>query len=395
MATVTRSSGIRVITTNTVRVVPEDDPGSGISALRRGRRATERPRGPIPLTSPTDEEDEATRIFASLTDELELTDIIPLEPTVTPTSAEGTRSRSAESIPATQGVDVDVPLEAGEWAVLLIEQDGIFAWDFGAVEEQPPEPTSQDASVRRGAPRATGRVAHFHVDLHVRGTAARRRTRFGFISNLLLRPAKAAVFKFTANVVVGQVVKRLERDVERGLVEITGPEPVTWRRCDSILELNLPIHRAPRILLFVHGTFSSTLGGFGVVGLTQAGKAFLDDARDAYDAIVGFDHATLSEDPVENAEHLLELLQADEGPHPPNIDVIAHSRGVLVIRSLVEHLQPAGLHMGRPHPQTGPRRRTKQRHRACQGIELAYYDRSLHQPCSRDVTCTLVPGPKR
>ena len=64
-----------------------------------------------------------------------------------------------------------------------------------------------------------------------------------------------------------------------------------------------------RVLLFIHGTFSSTVGGFGALGIDENGKGFLRTAIAAYDAVIGFDHKTLSVDPRQNAENLLKRLR--------------------------------------------------------------------------------------
>ena len=50
-----------------------------------------------------------------------------------------------------------------------------------------------------------------------------------------------------------------------------------------------------RIMLWVHGTFSSTAGAFGALTATSEGKALLAQARERYHAVIGFDHPTLSE----------------------------------------------------------------------------------------------------
>ena len=92
-----------------------------------------------------------------------------------------------------------------------------------------------------------------------------------------------------------------------------------------------------RVLLFIHGTFSSTAGAFAGLAVQQDGKDFLAAAARAYDAIIGYDHRTLSADPLQNATDLLQRLNT---PKPPRLDVIAHSRGGLVARSLTEHLLP-------------------------------------------------------
>jgi hypothetical protein len=92
--------------------------------------------------------------------------------------------------------------------------------------------------------------------------------------------------------------------------------------------------------LFVHGAFSSTDGGFGPLK-TGAGKDFLEHAIGSgqYAAVIGFDHRTLSVNPRANAEDLLERLSVPEA-NGAVVDVICHSRGGLVVRSLVESLLP-------------------------------------------------------
>ncbi len=84
-----------------------------------------------------------------------------------------------------------------------------------------------------------------------------------------------------------------------------------------------------RALLFIHGTFSTTQGGFGEL----TGSDFFDRVKDLYgNAIYGFDHFTVSVTPERNAQDLLAAL-----PHgAPPFDVVTHSRGGLVLRNLVE-----------------------------------------------------------
>jgi hypothetical protein len=77
------------------------------------------------------------------------------------------------------------------------------------------------------------------------------------------------------------------------------------------------------VLLFLHGTFSSTLGSFGelfklpgpmdALGAGYAGR------------IYGFEHRTLTESPVTNALALVQLL-----PDKARLHLVSHSRGGLV-----------------------------------------------------------------
>ena len=134
---------------------------------------------------------------------------------------------------------------------------------------------------------------------------------------------------------------RLERHVQPSLVRIGGSSITSWRNVDSLAGMGLDGNPAPRVLLFVHGTFSSTRGGFGALTAAPWGCAFLDAAVEQYDAVIGYDHRTLSEDPKKNAEAMLAALRTVDWKGTPQFDIITHSRGGLVFRSLTEQLLPS------------------------------------------------------
>lgn len=87
-----------------------------------------------------------------------------------------------------------------------------------------------------------------------------------------------------------------------------------------------------RLLLFLHGTASSSHGAFA--GLPDATFMRLHGAYEG--RLVAFDHHTLSASLDENVKRLLELL-------PPGrswpVDIVCHSRGGLVARKLVDEMQ--------------------------------------------------------
>lgn len=91
-----------------------------------------------------------------------------------------------------------------------------------------------------------------------------------------------------------------------------------------------------RTLLFVHGTFSNAgnmLSEFSSAG--SRGLRFLNRAMQGakkYDRVLFFDHPTLSISPVINALELGRALAGSSG----QIDVVAHSRGGLVVRWWLE-----------------------------------------------------------
>jgi hypothetical protein len=111
------------------------------------------------------------------------------------------------------------------------------------------------------------------------------------------------------------------------------------RKPDGSFELQEKNESGPyngRTLLFVHGTFSNagnmlaeftTQGERGTRLLTRA----MTGAR-KYDRVLFFEHPTLSVSPVINALELGRVMAGSSG----QIDVVAHSRGGLVVRWWLE-----------------------------------------------------------
>lgn len=85
-----------------------------------------------------------------------------------------------------------------------------------------------------------------------------------------------------------------------------------------------------RVLLIIHGTLSKTESP--VIGL---GQKFFEWAYLHYDRVIGYDHWTLSKSPEENAGDLTQLV-SKLWKNNLHLDIITHSRGGLVARSLVE-----------------------------------------------------------
>lgn len=90
---------------------------------------------------------------------------------------------------------------------------------------------------------------------------------------------------------------------------------------------------AGRTLLCVHGTFSNAANMLSEF-MTPDGRGlrFLNKAAKKYDRLLFFDHPTLSVSPVINALELGRAMAGSSG----QIDVIAHSRGGLVVRWWLE-----------------------------------------------------------
>lgn len=347
MPTIKRASGITV-ETNGVEVA--EAPGGGPRPKKR-RAPGAAPARARPART------EGDIIAQALADpSMKLVDRVPLRTTQRPakkkTTGSPARRRAPDGTPATLiGVAaINVPLEPGERAVVLVEQDGVYSWQMA--EGETPVPATgggkKRAPGRRAARRAPRRVAHFRIEVlppprpapaGKKAGKPQRRRAFGILKRVIGK-AVAYIFRIIAKPLLTGIAKWLEHDVDEGLVQITSADAKQWTR-DPDQSVPIPRGRSARILLFVHGTFSSTLGSFGSLGATEAGKAFLAGVFAKYDIVVGWDHRTLSVSPADNARDLLQWFEAQMWPKPPTIDAVAFSRGGLVLRSLVEDLLPS------------------------------------------------------
>ncbi|MEO7236509.1 MAG: CHAT domain-containing protein [Lapillicoccus sp.] len=224
-------------------------------------------------------------------------------------------------------VTLSLDLADAEDAVVLAEAGGSYHW------LRPRHEQSRDL--------ARPRTAVF--DLVVPVTGSRSRGLGGRRADEL----RATVLSYALPLFSGAAIHALETFVSPGLVRVTGPDPRAWTRCETLDELGLDPARTHRVLLLVHGTFDSTVGAFGGLTVTPDGRAFLDRALADYDVVLGFDHRTLSVDPLANAHDLAERLTAFRAQQTVTVDVVCHSRGGLTARSLVEAVLPGTPWRGR------------------------------------------------
>ena len=278
---------------------------------------------------------------------LESQELIPThEFTITPAppargARRGAKKRSAPSLA------VEVPVAPAENAVVLVEQDGEYTWHYPPAAATSP---ARRASARRSVAK---RLARNQVTISITLTPRRAaRTTAGArrgisARSVLMGKARAVILKFVARTAAGVGMKFLERNVRKGLIVMDSDDPQTWRRISHIDDLDLPEKPHLRILLWVHGTFSSTAGSFGALAATPDGRLLLEQARERYDAVIGFDHSTLAETPHDNAIDLIERLGRFR--KPMQIDAVTYSRGGLVFRTLVEQILPSSD----THPDVG------------------------------------------
>lgn len=154
-------------------------------------------------------------------------------------------------------------------------------------------------------------------------------------------PLEAAAGDFVRDVIFRRVVHMLRAPVAPALNELIadreGPPamvliapdatllgpldgPEMWRR-------HFEPGREHRVLIFIHG-FSSNVR-------ESLPRAWVRSIAERYDAVLAYNHPTFSADPLQNARDLLALIPDDLRL---SADIVAHSRGGLVPRALIELL---------------------------------------------------------
>lgn len=118
-------------------------------------------------------------------------------------------------------------------------------------------------------------------------------------------------------------------------------------------ELEAAAKNQDPILVFIHGTGSSTVGSFGDLRLTNQEISWEHISRSFNKRVYGFEHRTLSASPLDNALQLAKIL-----PQGCRLSLVTHSRGGLVgdllcldnfELGLIEHYQRRPIHLdGQP-----------------------------------------------
>lgn len=208
--------------------------------------------------------------------------------------------------------------------VSLVDEGGVLYWRNG-IPAQPPGRTSRRRRAARG--RRRGLEPETAIDDRV----------------VLTRD-----FPVLAPNKVTQAIVAIDRRLNSSIDDTMGSRLRRLeRRPDGTFEVGKDIEGPfdkGKTLVLVHGTFSnatSMLGEFAV----EPGAAFLARAFKAYERVVFFDHPTLAVSPILNALELARLVGASTAP----VDVIAHSRGGLVVRWWLEAFG-AGLKLGPKSP---------------------------------------------
>ncbi|MCC6317525.1 MAG: hypothetical protein IT361_07495 [Gemmatimonadaceae bacterium] len=237
------------------------------------------------------------------------------------------RAAAGEGGPSTVGVDLGANEDA---VVLTVDANDDVDWVL---------PSGESIARRRSAARGGARRVTFTIAARTAPARGRKRG----LAEKVAAGVLGFVFKFVRGRVTKRLIDHLERSVTPGLVQVNGTLSAQWPRLGTKGKLPKAAPKSgaiPRVLLLIHGTFSSTVGSYGGLSFSDQGVALLTACLGEYDHVIGWDHRTLSEEPRPNAEQILEGLDRLFGPGGASIDAVGYSRGGLVLRSLLEQVMP-------------------------------------------------------
>jgi hypothetical protein len=315
--------------------MPELNPVGGSVPLGRLRLRTPGLRGTAELHQPASPGSRAAvegtpALDTALANEgMETAETVELRDTSeVPVGASGARS-TAYNEPA---MELDVPAPGERWGqvVLAIDESGVVTWNV------PVDFTPGAVGASRGR---AGGTNTYVIRRYVPSPAAVAGNR-GIASALGKKVLKVLVFP-----IVEEVAGRVGDFFAHRWEQANRPYRLRPIGLDDYAQADAPSLTGPdwdrlgagRSLLLLHGTFSRAHTGFGKFPAgTMAELCQRYDGR-----VFAFDHFTISEDPRQNVEWLLQSLP--DGVHL-DLDILCHSRGGLVARVLSE--RQSGFSLG-------------------------------------------------
>ncbi len=289
-------------------------------------------RGRVTLYDPTSPTDAGTvRAMGAPALELPLVeagfvDYLTLEIEADPVPvAEGQGLRGPSGDDAFQIEVPDLGEDRGQ-ALLSVDEAGVATWNF---------PLSEEGQVETNTVRGAGNTKRFLVRNHVppkqeRGEAGTRGL-LGFIDRKIVR---VLVYKVT-DPVFGRVGRFFAGNWEAKRrpygVRMFTPENFRNSEVPQMTGGEWDRMGRDRALLFIHGTISTAPGAFG-----DLSPEAMEKLSKRYNGrVFAFNHYTLSHDPERNVRWFLEQIPQRV---KLDLDIVCHSRGGLVARTLTERL---------------------------------------------------------
>ena len=299
----------------------------GVADLQHPRSHGERARSRSPRDGTPALEEALANTNVTETREVELT-LQPRRPGAT--AAVGRGAAGGETI------ELEVPDlgPAVGQVVLATDEAGVMTWHL---------PLDMPVAGTPGATRGTGAKKRFRIPATQPapppGTAANRGL-IGMAGRKLLKVLVYPIVDPAIGAISEAFAERWETSRRPYGLRMFTPEAFRQPGAAPLSAADWAALQGGRSLLFVHGTFSTAHGAFNLIADPVFRSLF-----DRYEGrVFAFNHFTLSHDPHRNVDWLLQQLPS--GP-PLEVDIICHSRGGLVARTLAEQPPVAGVDAAR------------------------------------------------
>lgn len=220
------------------------------------------------------------------------------------------------------GLEVTVPdLGADVAQVLLaVDENGVASWNFAVDEAGRAAPTTRGGGTVRF-------VVPAFATQNADGAAPPNRGVLGLLGRKVLELVALPLGKLVMPAIARAAAGAWEGDKRATRVRTVTTENYRTGDVADLNEDDWARLAKGRSLWFVHGTFSTTQGGF--CGTDPAALAALSQAYGG--RVAAFDHHTLGVSPIENVAQLAALVPAGL---ELEVDLVSHSRGGLVSRAI-------------------------------------------------------------
>ncbi|MBL6996656.1 caspase family protein [Desulfobacula sp.] len=222
-----------------------------------------------------------------------------------------------------QPLPLAVNCNEDEDVVLLSLEGGVWSWHVGNEEDD----NTRDLS---GKPLKTFSVPFKQQNRTTRGLWSKVVYCFKTAKNIATGHSDEVIHDIISKYESKKIKEGFKLiDAGKGFKDLTEADPISeW----GDIKKKLNGHSDKKGLLFIHGTASSLDGGYGAIPVS-----ILSEMQRRYPVILGYDHRSLSITPEINGNNMIkDLKDAAIFSEDIQFDVVTHSRGGLVLRSLVE-----------------------------------------------------------
>jgi hypothetical protein len=253
------------------------------------------------------------------------------EQTITVELMRDPSGRPTRSAAHGEGMMLVCPDLGENWGQVAIVTDESGAVSFHLPVEDGSDQTRQPATTR-GSSGEKVFILRSHIAPAAPRTDPATRGLVGLIGQKLIQVVAFPLAEMLVDSVGEYFIGRWERSHRPNQVRLF--DPVNRRQMvdSDMADADWEAMAAGRALLYVHGTFSTAQGGFSGIP-----DPVFDALHERYGGrVFAFNHHSLSMSPEENVAWFLDQIPSDT---PLDLDIICHSRGGLVSRTLSGELQ--------------------------------------------------------